>query len=86
MATPRETSSEILVPSEPDALWANRIHHFDDWLDWYYTDIMNMWDVLREYRERTGNDTFILDTCTFEEFGWFCFVNSSKFRSSFPSI
>lgn len=63
----------------------NREMPYELWCTWYSTDLFNLWMTFKAYREDSGNERYLLDECSFGNFQMFCYNNSSKFPSKYPS-
>jgi len=58
---------------------------FEDWVEWYSNDLMNMWMSIRAYREDSGTSSYILKGASYTDFCQFCYQFSSGWPSSMPS-
>ena len=63
----------------------NKPMEFEEWQTWYSNDLLNMWMGLKAYREDSGNEYYLLDEAEFHSFCRWCYHNSCKLPSKFPS-
>jgi hypothetical protein len=66
-------------------VYAGRYLSFDDWVDWYHNDLVNMYRVLTVYREDAYVTNLIMENAMFEDFCWFCYNYSSGYGTPYRS-
>ena len=80
-----ETSTEAYNSDDEKSISRTKPLDYQMWLTWFSRDLMNLWMGIKAYKEDSGNETYILDQCEYDDFCSFCYELSCKLPSKYPS-